>query len=350
MPVPHEFEIRPVGMPASRAARTAPIIASSGPSPAKRRSIRPPGSTASIAPKSRSKSASETSPRSSLRSSASPSPPLAEELPHGVAARGPPNRRRRRSSPRCWSSGRRRNRRAAHRARARPRGTPISPGTHRLPRMEEEYAPEGIDAARVDTWITANVEGAKGPFTYVRIAGGRSNLTYRVTDAGGRRWALRRPPLGKALGSAHDMGREHTRGLRPGADARARRPDRRLLHRRGRKRRALLPDGLRRGADPAPASRRRRLPGSRRPPRDRRAGRRHAGRDPPAGPRRGRARRARQEGGLRQRGSSSAGRGSGRDRRRARSPSSRTSPASSATASPSRDRRRSSTATTAWTT
>ena len=26
--------------------------------------------------------------------------------------------------------------------------------------MEEEYAPEGIDAARVDTWITANVEGA----------------------------------------------------------------------------------------------------------------------------------------------------------------------------------------------
>ena len=75
---------------------------------------------------------------------------------------------------------------------------------------EEQYAPEGIDAARVDTWITANVEGAKGPFTYLRIAGGRSNLTYRVTDASGRHWALRRPPLGKALGSAHDMGREHT--------------------------------------------------------------------------------------------------------------------------------------------
>src|SRR4029079_5020243 len=39
-------------------------------------------------------------------------------------------------------------------------------------------------------------------------AGGHSNLTYRVTDAGGRKWALRRPPMGKRLGSAHGMGRE----------------------------------------------------------------------------------------------------------------------------------------------
>ena len=29
-----------------------------------------------------------------------------------------------------------------------------------------------------------------------------------MTDANGRRWALRRPPIGKTLGSAHDMGRE----------------------------------------------------------------------------------------------------------------------------------------------
>jgi hypothetical protein len=40
------------------------------------------------------------------------------------------------------------------------------------------------------------------------IAGGHSNLTYRVTDAGGQKWALRRPPMGKRLGSAHDMARE----------------------------------------------------------------------------------------------------------------------------------------------
>ena len=68
---------------------------------------------------------------------------------------------------------------------------------------------EGIDEDRVGAWLVANVAGAEGPFRYERIAGGRSNLTFLVVDADGRRWALRRPPLGKGLGSAHDMGREH---------------------------------------------------------------------------------------------------------------------------------------------
>ncbi|WP_325098325.1 phosphotransferase family protein [Nocardia gipuzkoensis] len=40
------------------------------------------------------------------------------------------------------------------------------------------------------------------------IAGGRSNLTYRLTD-GTRRWVLRRPPLGHVLATAHDMAREY---------------------------------------------------------------------------------------------------------------------------------------------
>ncbi len=74
---------------------------------------------------------------------------------------------------------------------------------------EESSSPEGIDVERVGVWLEANVEGAEGPFSYERIAGGRSNLTYSVTGASAGRWALRRPPLGKALGSAHDMGREH---------------------------------------------------------------------------------------------------------------------------------------------
>ncbi len=47
------------------------------------------------------------------------------------------------------------------------------------------------------------------PLTFERISGGHSNLTYGVRDSAGRRWALRRPPLGKRLGSAHDMAREH---------------------------------------------------------------------------------------------------------------------------------------------
>ena len=70
-------------------------------------------------------------------------------------------------------------------------------------------APEGIDRDGVEAWFEANVPGAKLPLTFDRISGGRSNLTFGVTDADGSRWALRRPPLGKRLGSAHDMSREH---------------------------------------------------------------------------------------------------------------------------------------------
>jgi aminoglycoside phosphotransferase (APT) family kinase protein len=69
-------------------------------------------------------------------------------------------------------------------------------------------APQGIDPAGVEGWFAEHVEGAEPPLRFARISGGHSNLTYEVTDAGGRRWALRRPPLGKRLGSAHDMGRE----------------------------------------------------------------------------------------------------------------------------------------------
>jgi aminoglycoside phosphotransferase (APT) family kinase protein len=38
--------------------------------------------------------------------------------------------------------------------------------------------------------------------------GGKSNLTYRITD-GTRDWVLRRPPLGHVLATAHDMAREY---------------------------------------------------------------------------------------------------------------------------------------------
>ncbi|HEX3241202.1 MAG TPA: phosphotransferase family protein [Solirubrobacterales bacterium] len=69
--------------------------------------------------------------------------------------------------------------------------------------------PDGIDAAALEAWFAGNVAGAVPPLRFERIAGGHSNLTYRVTDATGRSWALRRPPLGKRLGSAHDMVREH---------------------------------------------------------------------------------------------------------------------------------------------
>lgn len=68
--------------------------------------------------------------------------------------------------------------------------------------------PDGIDQKPLEAWFGANVAGVDFPLRFERIAGGHSNLTYRVTDAAGQSWALRRPPLGKRLGSAHDMGRE----------------------------------------------------------------------------------------------------------------------------------------------
>jgi aminoglycoside phosphotransferase (APT) family kinase protein len=40
------------------------------------------------------------------------------------------------------------------------------------------------------------------------IQGGKSNLTYRLTD-GSHNWVLRRPPLGHVLATAHDMAREY---------------------------------------------------------------------------------------------------------------------------------------------
>ncbi len=74
---------------------------------------------------------------------------------------------------------------------------------------EPSETPDGIDREGVEAWFEANIEAVETPLEFEMIAGGRSNLTYSVTDANGRRWALRRPPLGKRLGSAHDMGREH---------------------------------------------------------------------------------------------------------------------------------------------
>ncbi len=67
---------------------------------------------------------------------------------------------------------------------------------------------EGIDRDRVGAWLTAHVPGATPPFRYDLITGGRSNLTFRVTDGAGQRIVLRRPPLGHLLATAHDVARE----------------------------------------------------------------------------------------------------------------------------------------------
>jgi aminoglycoside phosphotransferase (APT) family kinase protein len=68
---------------------------------------------------------------------------------------------------------------------------------------------QGIDVARVSSWLDAYIDGSSSPYQFALIAGGRSNLTYTVTDSNGVRYVLRRPPLAQVLATAHDMAREH---------------------------------------------------------------------------------------------------------------------------------------------
>ncbi len=68
---------------------------------------------------------------------------------------------------------------------------------------------QGINEQNLEKWLDDNIDGARGPYAYSLIAGGRSNLTFHVTDSNGRQMVLRRPPMGHVLATAHDMAREH---------------------------------------------------------------------------------------------------------------------------------------------
>src|SRR5699024_1807309 len=48
----------------------------------------------------------------------------------------------------------------------------------------------------------------EGALTARRLAGGKSNLTFRVADGSGAAWVIRRPPLAGLTPSAHDVSRE----------------------------------------------------------------------------------------------------------------------------------------------
>lgn len=65
----------------------------------------------------------------------------------------------------------------------------------------------GLETAAVSRWLDEHLD-ARGPFEFSLIAAGGSNLTYRVQDAEGSAFALRRPPEGTTLATAHDVGRE----------------------------------------------------------------------------------------------------------------------------------------------
>ncbi|WEH42635.1 phosphotransferase family protein [Streptomyces sp. AM 2-1-1] len=77
--------------------------------------------------------------------------------------------------------------------------------------------PPGLDPGPLRGHLDRERPGlVSGPLEARLIEGGRSNLTYTVTDSV-RTWVVRRPPLGHVLATAHDMKREHRviSGLHP---------------------------------------------------------------------------------------------------------------------------------------
>ena len=72
----------------------------------------------------------------------------------------------------------------------------------------QRVAAEGYDIPAVEAWIAAHSDYFSPPFTWTRLEGGHSNLTYLLEAACGKKAVIRRPPLGELLPKAHDMGRE----------------------------------------------------------------------------------------------------------------------------------------------
>jgi aminoglycoside phosphotransferase (APT) family kinase protein len=68
--------------------------------------------------------------------------------------------------------------------------------------VAESTPPPGIDLEAVGRFL--DIAGLRAEL----IAGGRSNLTYRIWNDDVE-WVLRRPPLGHVLPTAHDMAREY---------------------------------------------------------------------------------------------------------------------------------------------
>ena len=67
----------------------------------------------------------------------------------------------------------------------------------------------GVDLTALARWLDDVRPGLRhSELTGEVIAGGKSNLTYRISD-GRTAWALRRPPLAHVLPTAHDMAREY---------------------------------------------------------------------------------------------------------------------------------------------
>jgi aminoglycoside phosphotransferase (APT) family kinase protein len=74
--------------------------------------------------------------------------------------------------------------------------------------MSDSDSSDGLDLDALGRYLTDQQVALAGALSSELISGGRSNLTYLVTD-GSSNWVLRRPPLGQILAGAHDVAREH---------------------------------------------------------------------------------------------------------------------------------------------
>ncbi|GAC1648561.1 MAG: phosphotransferase family protein [Ktedonobacteraceae bacterium] len=73
----------------------------------------------------------------------------------------------------------------------------------------QKSAQEGLQPERLADLFRQLAISHQPPLAATYITGGQSNLTYQVNDAQGRKWVVRRPPLGIPLESAHDVLREY---------------------------------------------------------------------------------------------------------------------------------------------
>ncbi|WP_246868377.1 phosphotransferase family protein [Saccharopolyspora sp. ASAGF58] len=64
----------------------------------------------------------------------------------------------------------------------------------------------GLDFTALTPWFREQVPGvaADAELTARLVSGGKSNLTYELTD-GTTSWVIHRPPLGEVLATAHDV-------------------------------------------------------------------------------------------------------------------------------------------------
>lgn len=65
-----------------------------------------------------------------------------------------------------------------------------------------------LDTQSLGAYLASGIPGFQAPVSAEKFAGGQSNPTFKLTDASGRHYVLRRKPPGELLKSAHAVDRE----------------------------------------------------------------------------------------------------------------------------------------------